>query len=433
MFQDNWGVDLGKRTIEKPDQEPKTEIDQDDVLTKIESALNELDSEFQTNTNVIGAAEIDKKGTSGIKKQADLRDKIKLWIKERFGSTENFQKTLSEVGEKVANENLAGLESGVGSEIIELKNKITQHNNESQIALTAVMGLKGLDPVKIEKITADLQVEKNKLEQEKKIREQYLTEQVTMHPLPAKQENLKRLFTNYQGINEQILTKRQELDSDISNYETALKNIPDDKKNLAETKIYLNKKLDELKRQRIIIAEREELVKTRINILDQEQKKAQSFTERLNNLGKTKEELQAEKEALQAKNPPGNPKKQITLKRPRKIFSLEELRQKRTGEKPPEVKMGPPEVVAEPRTPDEWINKIIKDYPYITTETGKEAGLDFTKFFQEKTEKKQIIKPREAEKILNDFLKQSGLKLRERKNYLNKTTAERKKSIDKTI
>jgi len=436
-------------TKEAPKQEQKTD-NFNDVLLEIEKNLDCLDFEADPAKDTIGQAEQERVGYDGIKKQAGLGDRFRLLIKQKFSSFESFQEKVNSVAEKSANENLNDLESGLGAEIIGLKEKITQHEKNMRNDLAAISGLKDLEPSLVEEMSAKLQSEKDDLEMNKVIKERELEEQVSSHPIFERQERINNLLGNYQEIKNQTSAKRQELSGNIRNYEATLRGIKGESDATADLKARLSDKLKTLKEQQVIITGKDEEVKSRIRALQQEQKGVQAFTKRMNSLGKTKSELLAEQTA--ARKNSGENKLEVKPAESEFHQGAEDVTEEVKGAQQvwklhrDSIKnASDTEIVTDHRgsgadhhdakvegknDPEKEVDKSINkktgrwinDFHRVAQKIiniGKKEKIDFDQFFKDKA-KTQIISAGKAMEILGKFLQKTGQDKNQAEEYIKK-------------
>lgn len=345
--------DAGKAGVEN-----MPEADLDEFIAKIKEKIAEHTEEHKilTKTGIEGLADSyepsKEDAEQAIKERAGGFDKFKIFVREKFFSGKNNEKkdrTYIELADKYIEEEIKELEQDgglvknkkieedkkeeiIGKEIKKRESDLEKNKKTGEANLEAVKGLGKISPEKIGKWQADFKNEQVKLEElilEKKEEEVRfkenkgeeareiadklsLNERIEKFKGPAenKLEKLNDLIIEYEKCHSLVYDEKKKYKTEVNENEKALRGLKGEDFPTTEMRVEVTELLKEANVNLKKLEDTQALLKSRLDKMRDEKKKKEVFLERLNKIGKTGKELEAEKKEKREKQEEEKKKKE---------------------------------------------------------------------------------------------------------------------------
>jgi hypothetical protein len=368
----------------------------EEQILHLDGAISHLSLLSEDVENSVVQSELERSGKKEVVGQSSLFDRAGLGINKFLRRHKGYDEKLSEMARKTTDKSLDNLEKGLGSDLLEAKRKLTDHEATANNDLDAVKNL--ISPEEFSLMEIKMSQEKELLIADKDQKGAELQEKISEYPAGQKYEKIGSLLGEYENIESAINDKRLFLENDIKTYESAFKNIKGTGETSQEIKGKLKEKMEILNKQHEEIKNREKDVKGRMEVLKNNQKELNPYVKRLQTIGKTKAEIIEESKA-QLKNNGQNPEKQkaednVTSKNNKKNA------QPKNNEKEEDNKL---EAVI--KTPAQWANYIKNGDKDLALSIKVNLVTAFNKQFKDKKD----INGLEATSFLASLLKNNNI------------------------
>lgn len=217
-------------------------------------------------------------------------DKFRLLgdLGEYFGSAKR-EKYVLDAAEKHAEQKLDKLEQGPGADLIDSKEKLSMHikNYQKDIDLIKTTDL---DPAKIAEFETKFKEQTEEIKAQIQSKTESLNQQKNQYKQFAETETkIDQQLEQYTQMYDSIKIKSDDLKSKVNKFESTFEKIHD-----PELKNEIEKELETTKKEFKEIQEKENQLLKRLEHVNKSKNDLTAFNARLNNIGKTQEEINAE-------------------------------------------------------------------------------------------------------------------------------------------
>jgi len=275
---------------EKIDALSQGAVELDDFLASVQGVSMEAFGEDRVMEKA-GMMDTFKIDVHGLEK-----NKVINWMAGKMGIELNQRKKMSEVANRLVNEEVEDISRNEGDNLIKIKQSLETLDRDFSKGLEAIKSLPDISEDRIAGLESQHQSERESLIADKEAAEEALnSRRDELSIYDERQQELELVIANYKGLQDSVIEHRKSIEGDIRNLKVALRQIGGEHKVTQDIKEEINTRLKEAEERLKEFKDRESSLKTRLDLLKTNKKEVDSLVKRKNNIGKTPKELIEEK------------------------------------------------------------------------------------------------------------------------------------------